>query len=154
MFAFLTTHLINCLPNQLITATFKTSLLSNVANHLKTLNMGPLVGILGITLAIVVIINAILNHRIKMRMIKDGHVDENSIKILSQENNGFKLDTLKWGIILLFGGIGLIILEFIPYGYDYRYSHGSPLPFGIETVSLALGFLVYYFIARNINKNQ
>jgi hypothetical protein len=112
--------------------------------------MGPLVGILGITIAIVVVIMAILNHRIKMRMIKDGHVDENSIKILSQQNNGFQLDTLKWGIILLFGGIGLIILEVVARGgFDY---YNSPLPFGIETVCLAIGFLVYYFIAKAQNK--
>jgi hypothetical protein len=114
--------------------------------------MGPLVGILGITLAVVVVIMAILNHRIKMRMIKDGHVDENSIKILSQENAGFKLDTLKWGIILLFGGIGLIILEQVKRG-DFDY-YNSPLPFGIETVCVAVGFLVYYFIARNMSKNS
>jgi len=119
--------------------------------------MGPLITILGLTLAVVIVIISILNHRIKMRMIKDGHVDENSIKILSQENTGLKLDTLKWGIILLFGGLGLIILEFIPHNYDldrhYDY-HGSPLPFGIEVVCLALGFLVYYFIARNMSKGS
>jgi NADH:ubiquinone oxidoreductase subunit 5 (subunit L)/multisubunit Na+/H+ antiporter MnhA subunit len=118
--------------------------------------MAPLIAILGLTLAVVIVIIAILNHRIKMRMIKDGHIDENSIKILSQENSGFKLDTLKWGIILLFGGIGLIVLDYIPHSYDldshYNY-HDSPLPFGIEIVSLALGFLVYYFIARNMTKN-
>jgi len=119
--------------------------------------MAPLIAILGLTLAVVIVIISILNHRIKMRMIKDGHVDENSIKILSQENAGFKLDTLKWGIILLFGGIGLIILEYIPHRYDldshYDY-HGSPLPFGIEIVCLALGFLTYYLIARNMTKGS
>jgi hypothetical protein len=117
--------------------------------------MNALLACLGLTLAIVVIIIAILNHRIKMRMIKDGHVDENSIKILSQENSGFKLDTLKWGIILLFGGIGLIILDYLPHNdvLDSRYNYrDSPLPFGIEIVCLALGFLVYYFIARNMTK--
>jgi hypothetical protein len=115
--------------------------------------MEPLLAVLGLTLAVVVVIISILNHRIKMKMIKEGHVDENSIKILSQQSNGFKLDTLKWGIILLFGGVGLIILEYIPYGYDFRPgSHGSPLPFGIEIVCLALGFLVYYFIARSMSK--
>jgi hypothetical protein len=117
--------------------------------------MNALLACLGLTLAIVVIIIAILNHRIKMRMIKDGHVDENSIKILSQENSGFKLDTLKWGIILLFGGIGLIILDYLPHNYDldrnYDYQ-ASPLPFGIEIVCLAVGFLVYYFIAKAQNK--
>src|ERR1700730_13422041 len=108
--------------------------------------MTVLIGLLGLALTIVIVIISILNHRIKMRMIKDGHVDDNSIKILSQQNNGFKLDTLKWGIILLFGGIGLIILEYVPYNYN------SPLPFGIETVCLAVGFLVYYFIASRKNK--
>ena len=119
--------------------------------------MNALLAILGLTLAVVVIILSILNHRIKMRMIKDGHVDENSIKILSQENSGFKLDTLKWGIILLFGGIGLILIEFLPpaYNLDSRYDyHGSPLPFGIEIVCLAIGFLVYYFVARSMSKNS
>ena len=116
--------------------------------------MEPLLAVLGLTLAVVVVIISILNHRIKMKMIKEGHVDENSIKILSQQSNGFKLDTLKWGIILLFGGIGLIILEYIPYRYDFHGSNGSPLPFGIEIVCLAVGFLVYYFIARNMDKNS
>jgi hypothetical protein len=118
--------------------------------------MAPLIATLGSILAIVIVILSILNHRVKMRMIKDGHVDENSIKILSQQNSYSKLDTLKWGIILLFGGIGLIILEFIPDSYDFdRHNdyHGSPLPFGVEIVSLAIGFLVYYFIAKSMNKN-
>jgi len=119
--------------------------------------MTVLIGLLGLALTIVIVIISILNHRVKMRMIKDGHVDENSIKILSQQNNYTKLDTLKWGIILLFGGIGLIILDYIPHNYDfdrhYDY-HGSPLPFGIEIVSLAVGFLVYYFIASNMSKNS
>jgi len=105
--------------------------------------------ILAIIVAIVMITFSILNHRIKMRMIKEGHIDENSIKILSQQNDGFKLDTLKWGIILLFGGVGLVILEYIPHRIDYC---NSTLPFGIETVCLAFGFLVYYFIARSISK--
>ena len=111
--------------------------------------MGPIFGLLGIAIAIVIVIISILNHRVKIRMIKEGHVDENSIKILSQSNSEFKLDTLKWGIILLFGGLGLILLEYVPYRRN-----DSTLPFGIETVSLALGFLVYYFIARNGNKNS
>ena len=115
--------------------------------------MEPVIGILGIVTAVVIVIISILNHRIKMKMIKEGHVDENSIKILSQENAGLKLDTLKWGIILLFGGIGLIILQYIPWGFDYHGGHGSPLPFGIEIVCIALGFLTYYFIAKSQNKN-
>jgi len=113
--------------------------------------MGPIFVILGIALAIVVVIISILNHRVKTLMIKQGHIDENSIKILSDQS-GFKLDTLKWGIILLFGGMGLIILEYMPHRYDQYDYCNTTLPFGIETVCLAFGFLVYYFIARGMRK--
>jgi len=53
-----------------------------------------------------------------------------------------RYSTLKWGLILLFAGIGLILLEYIPYEYN------SPLPYGIEGTFIALGFLVYYFVVN------
>lgn len=89
------------------------------------------------------IIQAILNHRIKVKMINAGHVNESSVKLLNNSSASLKFDTLKWGLILLFGGIGLIILQYIPY------TENSPLPFGVEAVCLALGFLAYYFVTRN-----
>ena len=93
--------------------------------------------------AFFLIIQAILNHRIKVKLINAGHVDENSVKLLNNSINTLKFDTLKWGLILLFGGIGLIILQYIPY------NDNSTLPFGVEAVCLALGFLAYYFATRN-----
>lgn len=93
--------------------------------------------------ATVVIIMVILNHRIKVKMISAGLVNETSTKLLSSGLNDFRFNTLKWGLILLFGGIGLILLQYIPY------PDNSTLPFGIEAVCLALGFLTYYFMMRN-----
>lgn len=55
-------------------------------------------------------------------------------------------EMLKWGIILLFGGTGLIVLEFIPY------NENSPLPYGVMTIFVSLGFLSYYFLIRNRKK--
>ncbi|WP_462265998.1 DUF6249 domain-containing protein [Mucilaginibacter sp.] len=94
------------------------------------------------------IIQAILNHRVKMRLISAGHVDENSVKLLNNSAASLKFDTLKWGLILLFGGIGLILLQYIPYQSD------STLPFGIEAVCVAIGFLVYYGLTRNQIKKE
>lgn len=102
---------------------------------------------LAVITGVVLIIMAILNHRVKIRMINAGYVDENAVKLLSSSEN-LKFDALKWGIILLFGGIGLILLEYIPYPEQ------SPLPFGIETVCLAIGFLAYYFITRAESKRS
>ncbi len=111
-------------------------------------NLGVTIVFTAITIGVVVIILAILNNRLKSKMINAGFVDESSVKILSSSFNNFKFDTLKWGLILLFGGAGLILLNYIPY------PDRSPLPFGIEAVCLALGFLVYYFIVRSENRNK
>lgn len=97
---------------------------------------------------IILIIMTILNHRIRVKMLNAGHVDENSVKLLHSSFNSFKFNTLKWGLVLLFGGIGLILLNYIPY------ADNSPLPFGIEAVCLALGFLVYYFIVRSEDRQK
>lgn len=96
-------------------------------------------------IAIAVIIIAFLNFLLRRRIIEAGIQDENYIKLLSKSFD-FKLNTLKWGIILLFGGLGMICIEFIPFELD-----ASPLPYGVEALFLAGGFLIYYLIA---NKKQ
>jgi hypothetical protein len=96
-----------------------------------------------ILIATIIIIMVILNHRIKIKMINAGHVDENSVKLLNTSFNNLKFDALKWGLVLLFGGLGLVLLNYLPY------NDNSPFPFGVEAVCLAIGFLVYYFITRS-----
>lgn len=108
-------------------------------------NIIPFFVLLAILLTICVLVISFFNFRLRKYILENRSVDENVMKLLSNLST-IGLDSLKWGIILLFGGIGLIILEFIPYYGD------SPLPFGLEAVFLALGFLVYYFASRNRRK--
>ncbi|ACT96662.1 hypothetical protein [Dyadobacter fermentans] len=50
---------------------------------------------------------------------------------------------MKWGILSLFGGMGLVVIEFLPYKISE-----STLPDGVEAIFLAVGFLVYHYISR------
>jgi hypothetical protein len=113
---------------------------------LKIKDMQFLVFITAIV-ALTVIVIATLNHRIKVRMIKAGLADELAVEALNKLHYDLRVDTLKWGVILLFGGMGMIVLNYITVYAD------STLPYGIETVFLAAGFITYYLISRKINTN-
>lgn len=89
---------------------------------------------------------AILNFRIKRRAIKSGLTDDDALKALSRIHYNFQADPLKWGLLLLSGGAGLVTLNFIHYKTD------STLPYGIELICLSAGFLAYYFISAKHKK--
>ncbi|MES2455780.1 MAG: DUF6249 domain-containing protein [Bacteroidota bacterium] len=91
-------------------------------------------------IAFTIIIIALLNHRLKSRIVRLGVMEESILKELNRINDGFKLDPLKWGLIFLFAGLGLIALNYIPYGA------GSLLPYGVEAVFLSFGFLSYFYL--------
>jgi hypothetical protein len=102
----------------------------------------PFVIILAFLVIIAVIVIHLMNYRLKKRILDQGTYDDVSMKLLhALSGNGS--DILKWGIIFLFGGIGLVVLEFIPYSAE-----DSSLPYGVEAIFLALGFLTYYFILK------
>ncbi len=101
---------------------------------------------IGILVTIAVLVTTLFNYRLKKYILENKQLDDNTMKILSGLN-GLGPDALKWGILLFFGGLGLVVLEFIPYQSDQ-----SPLPYGLETIFLSLGFLVYYFVSRNQKK--
>ncbi|WP_100341691.1 DUF6249 domain-containing protein [Mucilaginibacter auburnensis] len=94
--------------------------------------------------ATAIILIAILNFILKMRLINSGQTDPEVLKVLSNSYSQ-KVASLRWGIILLSGGIGLVLIYFIPSANQYE----SPLPYGIELIFIAIGFLAYYFVARN-----
>ncbi len=72
-------------------------------------------------------------------MIDKGFVNEESQALFKkQEGSTNMYSALKWGLILLCGGIALILLEYLPYERD------SPLPFGVFIVFVAAGFLIYF----------
>jgi hypothetical protein len=99
-----------------------------------------LVPIVLIIYAAIVII-ASFDYRLKKQILNSDRTDLDISKILAKKPaNGTEL--LKWGLITLFGGIGLVVLAYIPYPYF------SPLPYGVEAIFLSIGFLSYYFVVR------
>ncbi|QJD96495.1 hypothetical protein HH214_11720 [Mucilaginibacter robiniae] len=87
------------------------------------------------------IIHTILYYRLKSRLIKSGLMDAENLKLLNQLHGDNKQKSLKWALLLFFGGLGLILLQFIPYTIN------NPLPYGIEAIFIALGFFIYYNMA-------
>ncbi len=63
-------------------------------------------------------------------------------------NNLSKVSNLKWGIIMFLGGTGLVLIHCLKLSSD------SPLPYGIESISIALGFILYFLIERYSNNNS
>lgn len=95
-----------------------------------------------------IFILALNNYRLKKRIIDSGPLDETGLKFL-QQLSGFGTEALKWGIILFTTGLGLIIVQFIPYSAE-----DSPLPYGVEMVFVAAGFFLYYLFIRNHRDKQ
>lgn len=86
--------------------------------------------------------SVITNYILKKKMIEKGYVNEDTQAIFKQNANENKYASLKWGLIALFGGISLIIMEYIPVQPQ------SPLPYGLFSVAVSLGFLIYYFLMK------
>ncbi|HMR56469.1 MAG TPA: hypothetical protein PLM56_13015 [Cyclobacteriaceae bacterium] len=84
---------------------------------------------------------------LKKRMIEKGFVNDDTQAIFKQHTSDNRFSSLKWGLIIFFAGLSLVILEYIPTGPE------SPLPYGLFALSVSLGFLVYYYIIkRELNK--
>lgn len=91
---------------------------------------------------IAIVIIGFLNFLLKKKIIESGKLDENYLELLNKRTDNINM--LKWGILFLSGGIGLVVLGFLPY-----YADQSPIPWGIEAIFLSAGFLIYYLIVRN-----
>lgn len=80
---------------------------------------------------------------LKKKMIEKGYVNDDTQAIFKQhQTEESKYPSLKWGLLCLFGGIALILMEYFPTSPE------SPLPYGLIAVSLSLGFLLYFFIVK------
>lgn len=111
------------------------------------------VAILGtLSYGICIVTKAFTDYFLQKKMIDKGLVGADASELLKVQKSELlkvqkednKYGALKWGIIILFGGIGLILLEVIPYPVD------SPLPYGVVATSLSLGFLVYFLLVRKM----
>ncbi|MFB0945595.1 MAG: hypothetical protein ACI964_000923 [Spirosomataceae bacterium] len=110
----------------------------------------PIIAIImtfGTTLFVIIIIT---NYLLKRRLIQSGNLDAESQKLLSKSFVNMKFDNLKWGLVILFAGIGLVIIEMLPDVYV----ENSALPIGIELIFIAIGFLTYFFYVKDKGKSE
>jgi hypothetical protein len=108
----------------------------------------PFIILIVFFIIIAVLIIAVLNYRLKKRILDAGPIDENSVKLLAQLTSA-GTESLKWGIILLFAGSGFVVMQYIPYSAE-----DSPLPYGVEMVFIAAAFLTYYLIIQKKGNQQ
>jgi hypothetical protein len=71
---------------------------------------------------------------LKKKMIEKGFVNDDTQAFFKQHSTDGKYSSLKWGLIIFFAGLSLVIMEFIPTERD------SPLPYGLFALSVSLGF--------------
>jgi hypothetical protein len=86
------------------------------------------------------------DYLLKKKMVDKGFVNDDTQAIFKQHKIDNKASSLKWGLIILFAGLALILMEYIPSGPE------SPLPYGLFAVSVSLGFLIYYFLVKKDSK--
>ena len=97
----------------------------------------------------------ISDYFLKRKLIKAGQYDKVGIlearSTVSEESN--KYPSLKWGLVALMTGIGLIVIEIMRASNPYMWNvENAVLPFGILLVFISAGFLLYFFF-MNRKKN-
>lgn len=91
-------------------------------------------------IVIAVVIVSWYNYRLKKRIIDSGPIDHDAIDFLKKLTDA-GAEQLKWGCVLFMSGLGLVVDHYLSYGED-----DSILPYGIEIMFIAGGFLIYYFL--------
>ncbi|GAB4244524.1 MAG: hypothetical protein Tsb0034_22730 [Ekhidna sp.] len=100
----------------------------------------PILGIIAVFGSAIMFVSLITNYALKRKLIDKGLVGSESANLFQTESG--KQNSLKWGLIILFAGIGLIIIDAMGLDGD------EAMPWGIEAVCVALGFLLYYSIVK------
>ncbi len=128
--------------------TFKIKNQNNMNDNLKDVLL-PLMILGPLAIGLILFVKTITTYYLKKKMVDKGYVDQESIAIIAEEKQkDNRMSTLKWGLVVSFAGLALIILEFIDYGPE------SPLPYGIFALSVSLGFLLYFVISGGLTKKE
>jgi len=113
--------------------------------------------------AIFQILKSFTDFLLKRKIIKAGHFEnagilEQKVASTSTENQeANKYPSLKWGLVAFFAGIGFIIIDQLTPNVNNQevynnFQWNSMLPFGIELVSISLGFIIYFLIVNFTKK--
>jgi hypothetical protein len=102
----------------------------------------PLVVIGTLAAGLVIFTRTLTDYILKKKMIDKGFVNDDTQAIFKKYPEDNRFASLKWGLIIFFAGLSLIIMEYIPRDVE------SPLPYGLFAMAVSLGFLIYYFIVK------
>ena len=119
--------------------------------------------------AIYLVLKNFTDFLLKRKIIKAGHFEKAGIldqevgSIPTENKEANKYPSLKWGLVAFFAGIGFLIIDQMSpalnnsTGNYWESNHNnfmehSLLPFGIELVSISLGFIVYFLIITFMKK--
>ncbi|MFH1160132.1 MAG: hypothetical protein V1733_04205 [bacterium] len=114
--------------------------------------LGTIVIVGTVFYGVYMLIKVFTDYLLKRKIIKSGHLEKAGIldptPVVTGES--YRYPNLKWGLIALLAGAGLILIEiFVRTGaIDFETSDDSFLPVGIELVAISLGFLIYFFIVN------
>jgi hypothetical protein len=114
-------------------------------------NLAPFIMFIAVVLMITVIIINLMKYWLKNKVLNSGVVDEPQIKAILQPG-GSKAEArsiLKWGLLALFGGAGLIVNEYLPFDL-----YTSAVPYGIQLIFISLGLFIYYLLIKQKSSDK
>jgi len=135
----------------------------HILQTLKIKDMNEVLMAAVVFFAIFQILKNFTDFLLKRKIIGTGHIENAGIldqKVASanvENREANKYPSLKWGLIAFFAGIGFIFIYLLSPGTQnedvYRNFMDGMLPFGIELVSISLGFIIYFLIV-NFSKKK
>lgn len=100
----------------------------------------PIVAIISVFGSVILFVTILTNYSLKKKLIDKDMVNNETTNLFSKKDS--RHNALKWGLIVLFGGLGLIIIDSMGLDND------DAMPYGIEAVCIAVGFLIYYVMMK------
>lgn len=98
------------------------------------------------------IIKTSLDYKTRKSLIEKGMVNE-KVRFLSKYEDGF-MGSLKWGLVLLGIGFGLLIYKAMPADtFTYR-GDEEVFAFGMMSLCAGVGLIAYYFIAAAMSRKK
>jgi hypothetical protein len=107
-------------------------------------DVAPVIIVFG---AAILIVKYAMDYKIKRNLIEKGLVNE-KVRFLSRHANG-QTDSIKWGLILVGAGVGLVGAAFLPYRYQ-----SDEIKIGLVAMMAGLGLIIHYFIAMLASKKD
>ncbi|MCX6287310.1 MAG: hypothetical protein NTY96_09355 [Bacteroidetes bacterium] len=94
------------------------------------------------------LLKTLTDYLLRRKIVRNGHVEKAGI-LEDVEGETRRYPTLKWGLVTLFAGAGMILIQILSRAGRLNWDQGADafLPVGIELVFISAGFLLFFFIA-------